>query len=193
MLKGSWARIALLTVAGAAFSQAAPVSLGFISFNNTGADGSYHIFNINNWTNGIGFYPVQTPVQFTDATLRITRMAGLEEMLSIPLSLGPQFSAHASHGIASSKAITRAVFHATLDQSQLWYVSGRGTFSPPVSTLELTLLPANGNSFEAGIDSWEIEVDMPDPSDASSVPEPMTGILAATGLLSVLAAGRLRK
>lgn len=104
----------------------------------------------------------------------------------------PQFSAYASPQMASSRTISRAVFRASLDVSQPWHVTGRGTFVPASSAFEMILLPANGYGFQADVDSWEIELDMPDPA-AAPVPEPATGWIAAAGLLSVLAANRLRK
>jgi hypothetical protein len=199
MVNGLLMRIAIGLIAFISFAQATPISLGFIEFKDSGAGGTLTKFTFNNWSNGIGGYPVISPVNFTNVSFTIDRQgAPPEQAVNVPLSMAPSPTAYVSDVLDKSFVITRAIFHATLNPADIWALNGGGYFVPQSSQLDLVLLPSNSTSFRTPMlfgpaatpgDSWEILVD----SQAQPNPEPATVLLSAGGLVGLWFVQRRRR
>jgi hypothetical protein len=200
MVTGLLARVTLAILAFVPLSYAAPISLGFIEYKDYGTSGLHSRFTFNNWTSGIGGYPVVTAVNFMNVSLTIDHDGLVEDPVTVPLSLAPSLSQYSSTAVSKAFMITRAVFRATLNPADIWQLAGGGFFVPKSSELILTLLPSNGTNFRTPVlsgpnattgDSWEIIVNSnsPDISDGQ-IPEPASMFLSGVGLVGILVVRR---
>jgi hypothetical protein len=180
------ARLAFSVIACAGAGQSALLPIGSISFNQIGDSGEFGEFRVYNRTATPG-YPVQTPVTFVDASLRVDILGGLSNQLIQIADLMPaQGAAYDSDDIYKSVNMTRAVFRATLSPGSAWQIAGVGTFAPQDPHLTMILLPNTGATITRG-SMWDILMNT---SDNLIVPEPSTMLLAGAGILGL---GLLRR
>lgn len=180
MLQSRLVRILLLALTGVVLSQATPISLGMISFNDVGYTRTATAFKINNWTEGlIPGFSVVTPVSFLNVSLTIDRVGGTSAQgVTIANAMGASYTPYVSNDLDKTWQITRAVFEADLTPAAIWSLVDSRYATPFNSHLQLVLLPSSGPFLQANLDTWEIVVD-------THTPEPAAWLLSAVGLFAV--------
>jgi hypothetical protein len=191
----------MMLIAPVVAAHADPINLGFISFDNLipsdggipGIDG----FTIGNLTGdpaagGFGLptdFPVFSPILFVNSILTV-----VENGLSTDYllgNIGPGFFQPDVLQFLTSAQITSATFAAQL--GPLVFTLADGTiWSANSTSVTASLLPSSGSFLTAGLDVALLTVDASQQSTPpSSVPEPRTWLLVASGI-AIVAGWRAR-
>ncbi|MEO8126717.1 MAG: hypothetical protein ABJF23_00925 [Bryobacteraceae bacterium] len=188
-----------LTCSTSAYS--ATINLGVISFDvltsPNGADPGVNVFNVTNLTGDptlAGFalpsdFPVFTFLSFLDSSMTLED-GGPSSVVNIgAVDPGP-FASPISLQFPDTAVFTSATFSGMLSHTTLLLADGT-TFLADSSEVVATILPFSGQSLVAGGDFAVISI-TGSIAPTDSVPEPQTGVLvmAAFGLLSVVAKTR---
>jgi hypothetical protein len=168
------------------------IALGYLSFDELipGSPGSpeVNVFTVGNLTghpaNGGNdlppTWPVTTTVTFQNATLNLVLAyctVNCSEYFDLA-NIGPQFFQSPMLQFPDTAAFASATFSATLDTTG-FQLDGGGTFTAAMNQISAVLVPSNGNSLGAGVDSVLISVS---DQGAPSVPEPSTFLMLAAPL-----------
>jgi hypothetical protein len=191
----------VLLLAPVAAAQADPINLGFVSFDNLipsdggipGIDG----FTIGNLTGdpaagGFGLptdFPVFSPILFVNSILTIVEGGSSTDYLLG--DIGPGFFQSDVLQFLTSAQITSATFVAQLGPL-VFTLSDGTTWAANATSVTASLLPSSGSFLTAGLDVAVLTVDASQQSTPpSSVPEPRTWLLVASGF-AIVAGWRVR-
>ncbi len=181
----------ILLLASFTDAHAAAINLGFISFDtlipSDGEATGVNVFSIGNLTGDPGSggfalpedFPVFTPIVFANSTMTVVEHGSSTNYLLG--DLGPGFAQPDLLRFLASAQISSATFSAQIGPLAFTLADG-SIFAANSSLVTATLMPSAGLYLSAGLDVALLTIDA---TPQTTVPEPQTWLLLASGLATL--------